>query len=58
MKIWHVYPTDDLREHIIDGWEDGRRCWCRPESDEDGGLIVHKALDQREKYETGQMHKH
>jgi len=51
--IWHVYPVDDLREHETDG----ETCWCNPTCDEDG-ICVHNSLDQREKYETGELKEH
>jgi len=49
--IIHVVPVDDLREH------DSRvTCWCCPtEDDEMPGLWIHHSLDQRERYETGEM---
>jgi len=43
----HIIPTNDLREHSTD-----IHCWCRPVED-DEGVIVHNAMDEREKYETG-----
>lgn len=50
---WHVYPLHDLREHITEG---GGVCWCKPTEDEEQpGLWVHHAFDQREKYETGEL---
>jgi len=57
MDTFHVFPVNDLREHVVDGWEEGRRCWCRPDAQEleDRTLIVHNAMDQREKYETGEL---
>jgi hypothetical protein len=44
-----VHPIGDLREHITDG----RPCWCGATENEDG-VIVHDALDEREKFETGE----
>lgn len=44
-----VYPIGDLREHVTDGGE----CWCGAAENEDG-TIVHNALDEREKFETGE----
>ncbi len=44
----HVYPVNDLREHITQGLE----CWCKPRVDEDD-VIVHNAMDGREQWETG-----
>lgn len=45
---FHVYPINDLREHVTDG----KPCWCHPREDE--GVIVHNAMDQRELIETGE----
>lgn len=42
-----VSPLDDLRAH-----GSGMRCWCNPFMD--GDVIVHNALDGREKYERGE----
>ena len=41
----HVYPVDDLREHVVTD------CWCGPV--EDDGIVVHNCLDGREMYERG-----
>lgn len=52
--ITHVIPMNDIREHIprID-------CWCCPQPDEDEPtIIVHISLDQREKYESGELKAH
>jgi hypothetical protein len=46
---WHVYPLNDLREHITDGEEP---CWCRPVIAE--GVIIHNSMDGREAFETGE----
>lgn len=46
-----VMPDDDLRPH-----EEGAGCWCRPSLDD--GVITHHSLDQRERYETGELRKH
>lgn len=56
--IHHVFPVNDLREHVTEGWMRGLRCWCHPEVMEEGRLIVHNALDQRERYETGELKPH
>jgi hypothetical protein len=45
-NVVHVYPLDDLRGHST------RDCWCPPVDDE--GLVIHKSLDGREFYETGE----
>lgn len=49
---WHVYPVDDLREHITSDYP-RVVCWCRPVEQEEGQgvVVVHNALDQRERYE-------
>ncbi len=48
--IYHVTPTNDLKEHITHG------CWChcRPEvrSDNEGDLVIHNAYDAREFFEN------
>lgn len=49
-KYTHVYPINDLREHET---ENGLFCWCHPQQDE--GVIIHNNLDNREKYETGEL---
>lgn len=47
----HVIPLNDLRDHDC-----SRHCWCKPaEHDETLGLFIHNALDQRERYETGEL---
>lgn len=50
----HVVPLNDLREHVarID-------CWCHPTpEDDEPRVILHHALDQREKYESGELREH
>jgi hypothetical protein len=49
----HVYPVGDLREHETEGPE----CWCKPAitHDDGGEIVAHNALDQREKYESGEL---
>lgn len=47
----HVIPLNDWREHI-----ESKQCWCKPK--EVDGVIVHNAMDQREKYETGELKYH
>lgn len=48
-KSYHVYPIDDLKEHDLQT----PNCWCKPtiETVNDISVIVHNALDEREKYE-------
>lgn len=45
----HVVPVNDLKEH-----EPHDDCWCGPETDENSGVIVHAAMDEREKFERGE----
>ncbi len=49
MSIIHTYPLDDWKEHETDGDD----CWCNPRIEEDGKLIVHNSMDERESYEEG-----
>lgn len=44
----HVIPLNDWREHI-----ESKQCWCKPK--EVDGVIVHNVMDQRQKYETGEL---
>lgn len=47
----HVVPHADLHEHEL-----GQSCWCRPRRDaEVPSVLIHSAMDQREKYETGEL---
>ena len=50
----HIYPLNDLRDHITDGFARGLRCWCKPTIDEEANLVIHNALDGREQIETGE----
>ena len=43
-----VYPVADLREHQTFG----SKCWCQPIIND--GVVIHNAMDQREKYERGE----
>lgn len=43
-----VWPLDDLREHTMD-----ERCWCKPFL-VDGTIVVHNAMDGRERFERGE----
>jgi len=54
LEVVHVYPLNDLRDHIIEG----RDCWCHPEYDEEHDVLIHNSLDGREKYETGELKEH
>lgn len=40
----HVIPNQDLREHM-----EAADCWCRPQ--DDGQIVIHNSLDERELYE-------
>lgn len=43
----HVVPVNDYREHELTNL-----CWCNPvEDEEETGLFIHNALDQRERFE-------
>ncbi len=44
----HVLPLDDFREHVA-----RRDCWCCPIESEPY-VWLHRALDGREKFETGE----
>jgi hypothetical protein len=49
----HVMPLEDLRPH-----GPVRHCWCRPEDGEVDGygqVVIHKSLDGRERYESGEL---
>lgn len=43
-----VTPIDDLKPHKA-----GADCWCNPIVDDD--IIIHNAMDKREKYEDGTL---
>ena len=43
-KYEHIYPLDDLKEHITDG----SRCWCQPIVDDIAEVVIHNSLDRRE----------
>jgi len=49
-QAYHIYPVGDLRDHETDG----KPCWCKPKIENDGMLVVHHSMDEREKYETGE----
>ena len=50
---WHVYPTNDLREHIL-----SLDCPCMPILDEEDNIVIHNSFDGREAYERGERKKH
>lgn len=51
-KLWglfivtHIIPLDDKRDH-----EEWAQCWCKPKLEDMDRLVIHNALDKREKYE-------
>ena len=49
----HVYPLNDLRDHVTEG----SSCWCHPvlDDEDDELIVIHNAMDHREKYETGEL---
>jgi len=47
----HCVPMDDLRDH-----RPTVMCWCRPVWDD--GVWAHNAMDERERYETGELELH
>jgi hypothetical protein len=49
----HVYPLNDLRDHDLES----ETCWCQPRTEdlENEVVVIHNALDQREKYESGEL---
>lgn len=51
IEQWHILPRNDSREHT-----ESKDCWCEPIID--GTIIAHNALDEREKYETGERKPH
>lgn len=47
----HIVPIQDWREH-----ETSCACWCRPRPDEvDARIMIHNAMDQRDKLERGEI---
>lgn len=51
MKIYHVYPLNDIKEHITEATKD---CDCNPEIQyQDNGniIVVHTSFDGRENFE-------
>lgn len=43
----HIIPINDYREHV-----ESMDCWCRPSHDD--GVVIHNAMDGRERFETGE----
>lgn len=49
--ICHIIPLGDFKEH-----EPSCACWCHPRShNEYPEVILHNAMDQRDKLERGEM---
>jgi hypothetical protein len=40
----HVYPVNDLRDHVING----DPCPCLPRTEQDGAIVIHHSYDGRE----------
>ena len=51
MSVYHIYPLDDIKDHILEGTE----CPCSPTVLVEGDtlLVVHNAYDMREIEEEG-----
>jgi len=54
MEWQHIYPANDLIEHSTD--KDGTDdfiCECNPDVEivDNGGIIIHSAMDRREVFE-------
>jgi hypothetical protein len=50
-NVWHVYPINDSKEHIIGKL---KICWCNPRIEfqlNKGLLIIHNSKDGREFHE-------
>lgn len=57
---WHVYPTNDEKEHCTEG----TTCWCQPLVEyidpedgvpyPDGSIVVHNSSDCRELIEQAE----
>jgi hypothetical protein len=54
--IYHVYPTNDIREHVVRNSHHQPPCWCDPELQIEGMgvVLVHNSADGREAFETGE----
>jgi hypothetical protein len=48
-EMTHIVPRNDLVEHYL-----SPKCWCNPEVDHDDGIVIHNALDGRDKLESGE----
>lgn len=54
--VHHIYPTNDIREHITQKFQNHQPCWCDPELKIQGMsiLLIHNSADGREAFETGE----
>lgn len=60
-SMWyHIYPVNDLHEHITSAMEgvDLMSCPCKPTFDAEHNTIIHNSFDGREQYETGERAPH
>lgn len=49
--LCHIIPLGDFREHEL-----SCGCWCGPAPVEDHPEVwVHRAMDQRERYQSGEL---
>lgn len=62
-KVYHVYPTNDIKEHILECafTEDDEikcKCECEPDWKKEGdwAIIVHNSFDGREGLEWTKEH--
>lgn len=47
----HIVPAHDLKPHYLH-----QHCWCQPIEEADTpDAWVHKAMDQRDRYESGEL---
>lgn len=55
MNFINILPINDLRPHT-----ECENCWCEPRIEQHGDshMVIHNALDEREKYETGERKPH
>jgi hypothetical protein len=49
--LCHIIPLGDFKEHEV-----SRACWCHPRvHEEHPDVILHNAMDQRDKLERGEI---
>lgn len=48
-----IWPIDDLKDHVL--WPGP--CWCGATEDAEG-VVMHDSMDQRERYESGELRLH